>query len=425
MKTIDRTVAPPLRGIDKITLTSVEQVKLSNGVPVWIINAGTQEVSKIEMIFDAGRWQEPQRAVAATVSKMLTDGTRTKSSQEISEAIEFYGASFHSDAAVDYSIVSLFTLNKHLPSLLPLLHEVITEASFPEKELETYIQNSKQRLMVNLQKVDFLSHKEFNERLYGNNHPNGYTTAAGDYDLLTLDALKKFHQTTYRPDHCKIILAGKISDDTLKLMDEFFGKEISAHSNGTEVSHFPVTEAQRTFFVEKKDSVQSAIRIGNFIVNKLHPDFTKLRVLNTILGGYFGSRLMQNLREEKGFCYGVHSGISSYVHDANFFISTEVGKEVTDAAVREIFSEVDRLRSEPVGADELQLVKNYLLGVILADADGPFNVAEIIRGLIVYGMDVSQFHRNIDQIKSVTSDELMNLAIQYLDPASMIEVVAG
>jgi len=302
---------------------------------------------------------------------------------------------------------------------------MITEASFTENELDITVQNSKQRLMVNLQKVDFLAHKEFNERLYGRSHPNGYTTAAEDYDTINSELLRSFHHTTYLEGQCKIILAGKISEQTLKLVDEFFGNELRAHSNGTNKSVMMQADLQKKFFVEKKDAVQSAIRIGRFMVNKQHPDFPKLRVLNTILGGYFGSRLMQNLREEKGFCYGIHSAISSYLHDANFFISTEVGKEVTAAAVEEIYHEVNRLRNEPVPEEELHLVKNYLLGVMLADANGPFNVAEIIRGLIVYGQDESHFNQTIGQIRNVTSEELMALASTYLHPDSMIEVVAG
>jgi len=148
-------------------------------------------------------------------------------------------------------------------------------------------------------------------------------------------------------------------------------------------------------------------------------------VLNTVLGGYFGSRLMQNLREDKGYCYGVHSGMGSYLNSGIFYITTEVGKEVTDAAVNEIYSEIQRLRAEPVPQEELQIVKNYMLGVMLADADGPFNVSEIIRGLIVFGLNESHFEEMVNATRSVTSSELQQLAQAYLDPESMIEVIAG
>ncbi|MFI5135542.1 MAG: M16 family metallopeptidase, partial [Chitinophagales bacterium] len=302
MKVVDRTVAPPLREIEKIDLLEVKHFQLSNGMPAWCINAGTQDVIKIELLFNAGRWQEPKRAIAATVAKMLMEGTQKKSAQQIAEEVEFYGATINSDAVIDYSSVSIFTLNKHLHSLLPLLHEVIYEASFPEKELVTHVQNSKQRLLVNLEKVDFLAHKEFNERLYGKEHPNGYTTSVEDYAGIDVSALRQFHQSAYQQGSFKIFLSGKISDAALKEIDRYFGSKIPSHPNGSSAQHITQPDLARKFFVEKKDAVQSAIRMGKAIINKTHPDFPKLRVLNTVLGGYFGSRLMQNLREEKGYC---------------------------------------------------------------------------------------------------------------------------
>jgi len=425
MKVVDRTVAPPLRGIEKIDLLKVNHFQLSNGMPVWCINAGTQDVIKIELLFNAGRWQEQNRAVAATTAKMLMEGTQKKSAQQIAEEVEFYGATINSDAAIDYSSVSIFTLNKHLHSLLPLLHEVIYEASFPEKELVTHVQNSKQRLLVNLEKVDFLAHKEFNERLYGKHHPNGYTTSVEDYDQINVSALRAFHKAAYQQGSFRIFMSGKIPDSVLKDIDNYFGNKISSYPNGSSRQHATNIDAEKKFFVEKKDAVQSAIRIGKIMINKTHPDFPKLRVLNTVLGGYFGSRLMQNLREDKGYCYGVHSGMGSYLNSGIFYITTEVGKEVTDAAVNEIYSEIQRLRAEPVPQEELQIVKNYMLGVMLADADGPFNVSEIIRGLIVFGLNESHFEEMVNATRSVTSSELQQLAQAYLDPESMIEVIAG
>ncbi|MCY7410662.1 MAG: insulinase family protein [Chitinophagales bacterium] len=425
MRIADRTIAPQVYGVEKITLPKIDRLQLSNGIQVHCINAGVQEVTKIEIMFDGGRWQEPLRSVAAATSKTILDGTKSKTSQQISEAIEFFGASVNADAAIDYSHITLFTLTKHLPSLLPLLHEVISEASFPERELNTYIQNSKQRLMVNLQKVDFLAHKEFNERLYGKLHPNGYTTAAEDYDFITNDVLQKFHAQVYKQGGCKIIIAGKAGDAELKLLDDHFGKDVRTHSNGKEKIFAVETTRDQKFWVEKNDSVQSAIRIGRHCINKQHTDFPSMRVLNTIFGGYFGSRLMQNLREEKGYCYGVHSSLISFQKTAHLSVSTEVGKDVTQAAVNEIYNELNRLRTEIIPEEELQLVKNYLLGVILADADGAFNVAEIVRGLVVYDQTEKNFYESIEKIKSVTSNELQVLAQKYFDPQTMIEVVAG
>lgn len=425
MGIVDRTVAPPLREIDSIALPAIERLQLSNGIPVWRINAGTQELIKLELLFDAGRWQEPQRAIAAATVKMLLEGSSRKSAQQIAEAFEFYGATINVDAAIDYSTITLYCLTRHLPSLLPLLHEIIYEPAFPQHELDTHIRNSKQRLMVSLEKVDFLAHKEFNERLYGTDHPNGYTTSLDDYDRVQVELMKQFHQAAYVNGRFRLIAAGRVSDESLKLIDEYFGKTALPPANGSQPIREPRPAPGKKFFVEKSDAVQSAIRIGKQLVNKTHPDFPKLRVLNTVLGGYFGSRLMQNLREDKGYCYGVHSGIASFLRAATFFVTTEVGRPVTQSALQEIYKEIRRLRTEPVPQEELKIVKSYMLGVMLGDVDGPLNLSEIIRGLIVFGLDESYFEGLVEQTKSAAPEELMHLAEKYLDPDSMIEVVAG
>lgn len=425
MNQTERAQAPPLRDIESITLPPINRLQLSNGIPVVSINAGSQEVTKVELIFNAGRWQEPRRAVAATTSKLLMEGTKHKSAQEVAESVEFYGASLTADATIDYAQVSLFTLNKHLDRLFPLLQEVIYEAAFPEKELTTYIQNSKQRLLVNLQKVDFLAHKTFNEQLYSSNYPSGYTTSPEDYDKIDASLLRSFHASQYRSGSCKIIIAGKITDHLLGLLESYFGKTSIAENITAPYSHSIAKSSIGKLFTAKKDAVQSGIRIGKMLVNKLHPDYPALRVLNTIFGGYFGSRLMQNLREDKGYCYGVHSSISSYLHDAHWYVTTEVGGEVTWNAVKEIYHEMERLRLEPVPDEELQLVKNYLLGVFLSDVDGAFNVAEVMRGLEVYGLKEDFFYNLIQTIRTITPADVQRLANQYLGQEGILEVVAG
>jgi predicted Zn-dependent peptidase len=179
------------------------------------------------------------------------------------------------------------------------------------------------------------------------------------------------------------------------------------------------------FFEEKQDAVQSAIRIGKRFVNKKHPDYNKLKVLNMIYGGYFGSRLMSNLREEKGFCYGIYSVMASFTEDAYLCTATEVGAHTTTEAVKEIYVEMERLRNELVPEDELQTVKNFMMGSLLADVDGAFNVSDVLRGLIVYDLQENFFYKNIEELRSVTSIELRELAHKYYDPETMIEVVVG
>ncbi|MBA3647140.1 MAG: insulinase family protein [Chitinophagales bacterium] len=421
--TIDRSTAPLIRDIESINLPLIGEYFLKNGVPLYMVAGGEQEVLKIELLFDAGRWTEPLRAVASTTSKMLTEGTVNKTAQQIAETIDFYGASIHTDASVDYASVTMYTLTKHLDHVLPVLQEIIYQPIFPERELVTYIQNSSQRLLINMEKVDFLAQKIFNEQLYGRNHPNGYTTEAKDYSEINFKLLKDFHQSRYCSGLKMVFASGNVNESIIAKIDNYFGGLYAKYfsPNNQNFTEVPASNV----FQQKKDAVQSGIRIGKKMVNKLHPDYVSLRVLNTVLGGYFGSRLMQNLREDHGFCYGVHSGVSSYLHDAHLYITTEVGDEVVWQAVDEIYKEVNRLRTEMIPGEELRLVKNYMLGVFLADADGPFNVSDIVRGLKVYELKESFFYNMIEKIKSVTSEELLQLAVQYFDPGSMLEIVVG
>ena len=177
--------------------------------------------------------------------------------------------------------------------------------------------------------------------------------------------------------------------------------------------------------IEKEGALQSAIRIGKLMFNKTHPDFQSLQVLNTVYGGYFGSRLMSNIREDKGYTYGIGSGLVSLQHGGYFFITTEVGVDVTAKAIKEIYFEMDRLRKEKITTDELQLVKNYLLGTFLRSVDGPFAMADRFKGILNYNLGYDYFDRYIATIRAVSASDLMGLANTYFDKDSMIELVVG
>ena len=411
--------------ISEIRFPAVERSRLSNGVPVFIINAGSQEVLRFELIYDAGRRHEMKRGIAQATAKLLLEGTSKKSAQQIAEETDYFGATLGAEAAVDCSILSLTCLTRHAEPLFELLRHVTSDSVFPEKELHTYVQNSKQRLQVNLEKVDFLAQKNFAERMYGAGHPAGYTTTENDFDSLNTDALKKFCAHSYQPANLKILLSGKITDEVVRLLEKNFGGSPGTAGSSMPADSLTIPEAGQLVFTERKDAVQSAIRMGKRIVTRRHPDYPALKVLNTVLGGYFGSRLMSNLREEKGYCYGVHSGIASFLQEAHFFIATEVGCQFTSSALDEMNKELNRLRTEWIPADELQLVRNYLLGSYLSDVDGPFNAAEILRSLIINDLDEDFFYRQVETTRNATSEILQQLAMKYFDPGEMFSVVVG
>jgi len=212
---------------------------------------------------------------------------------------------------------------------------------------------------VNSQKVSVLARRRFNELLFGDKHPYGIDVKDEDFDKIDTNKVKAFFNTHYNSNNCTIFVSGKMPKTLLNKLGELFGNSKWGKSDHivTEPNCILDTTQQQKHLIEKADAIQSAIKVGRVLFNKTHPDYFHFQVLNTILGGYFGSRLMANIREDKGYTYGIGSGLASLVHGGYFSISTEVGSDVTEKALKEIYHEVNVLRTDLVGKDELQTVK--------------------------------------------------------------------
>ena len=423
---IDRLVAPPIKDAVEfdLRLKPYEYFELDNGVPVYTINAGTQEVLQIELVFYAGNWFEQQRSIASTTNFMLKNGTGTRNAFQINEDFEYYGAYCSRGCYNETAVVNLSTLSKHLPELLPVVREMITDSIFPEEELAVYKQNSKQRLSVSLKKCDFVATRLIDASVYGEQHPYGTFTNAEDIDALETGKLKTFFQKYYLEGECVIFVSGKITPNLQQLLNENFGK------HAIRKPLFRVDPISIDAAIEKKyrvqndpDGVQGAIRIARQFPNRHHPDFMKVMVLNTLFGGYFGSRLMSNIREDKGYTYGIHSYVQNHLQQTAWLISTEAGKDVCDATIGEVYKEMQLLREEVVGEEELSLVRNYLMGTILGDLDGPFQIMGRWKNLILNNLDDKYFYESIETIKHISAEELRELAKKYLMPEDFYELV--
>ena len=426
MEIIDRKLSPAFKTIDKIEMIQASEKFLSNNIPVYAINAGTQDLIKVEFLFSAGMFQQKQPLQAATVNTMLEEGTSRMSASEIADAVDYYGAFLETSVSQDHASVILYTLTKHLKSTLPIVEQVIKDASFPQQELITHLTNKKQKFLVNKQKVANVARKRFTELLFGEKHPYGVNVTEEDFNRITVPLLKEFYNTFYTSDNCKIILAGKINEDIYTLLNDYFGGDDWKGSlNPTVTMPATQTTTELKQVIHKNDALQSAIRIGKLMFNKTHKDYQPLQVLNAIYGGYFGSRLMSNIREDKGYTYGIGSALVSLNNAGYFFISTEVGVDVCTNAIHEIYFEMDRLREELVTEEELKLVKNYLLGTFLRSVDGPFAMAERFKGIMTYNLGYDYFTRYIATIKAISASQLRDLANQYFDKNSMVELVVG
>ncbi|KAA5533628.1 insulinase family protein [Taibaiella lutea] len=424
---INRKVAPPIH--DAISfefkLQDIQKEIFQNNVPLWWLNAGTQDVIQLDWVFDAGLWHEQQTSVAQAVAAILRNGTHSRSAKEINEAIEFFGASLKVSPNNDYTIISLHTLSKHLGALLPVIREIITEAAFAEQELEIYKINAQQRLAVNLRQCEFVANRHIDVYLFGKQHPYGRFTEPADLIALNSANLIDFHKHHYKANNCKMFMAGKIGKAEVALVNEYFGKENWGGTEATPIMHHTLTPAaeKKHSILNDETGVQAAIRIARDFPTRSHPDFTPMIVLNTIFGGYFGSRLMANIREEKGYTYGIYSQIYNYKHAGALLIGTEAGRDVSRQTVEEVYKEMDIICSERVDEEELLLVQNYLLGNLLGDLDGPFSILQRWKNLILNDFTVEHFNQNIEIYKTITPAKLQELAQRYLNKEDYYELV--
>jgi zinc protease len=424
---INRKTPPSFRQVENINLLRAQQHLLDNAIPLYYINAGELELVRVEFIFQAGTWNEDKALVATATNTLLKEGTSKHTAVQIADLIDYYGAFLKTETTGDYVSVYLFTLNKYLNKVLPIVKEILSDSIFPESELRTYKQNQIQRLTVDNERVDYVARKKFNELLFGDHHPYGHYSSVEDYEQLDRNDLLKFYRDFYTTDNCQIIASGFVNNEVIKLINSNFGdwKTPASKQNEKEKQTISAAALKGKFLIKKDDTIQSAIRIGKLLFNKTHPDYAGMQVLNTVLGGYFGSRLMNNIREDKGFTYGIGSAAASLKHNGYFFITTEVGADVCKQAIDEIYYELNRLRNELIPEEELKLVKNYTLGSFLRSIDGPFALADKFKGILTYNLGYEYYDNFINVVKNISSEELKVLANKYFQEDSFLELVVG
>jgi zinc protease len=427
LMTVDRKIAPPI--IDAVNfhleLKPHEKFSLDNGVPVYAVNAGAEEVMLVEMVFFAGNSFEEKNLVAASTNFLLRNGTSAKKAFQINEHFEYYGSFLNRSCYNETSTITLHCLNKHIGELLPVVEEIITDSVFADEELAIFKQNQKQRLSVSLKKSEFVAGRLIDSYLYGEKHPYGKYTSHAEYDALNREELIAFFDKYYRNGNCIIFAAGKLPADLFQLLNKHFGK--LPIGNDFKKPVHPITSTkkpgEKTRITNDENGVQGAIRIARDFPNRHHRDFQKAMVLNNIFGGYFGSRLMANIREDKGYTYGIHSYLQDHIQRSAWMISTEAGKDVCEATIEEVYKEMKRLRDAPVSEEEMQLVRNYMMGSILGDLDGPFHIIARWKNYVLNGLDAGYFYNAINTIRTVTPAQLQELAQKYFDPENFYELV--
>lgn len=385
---------------------------------------GTQELVSLEIIHYASRKQEDKKGVARATARLLREGTKEYESAQIAEYIDYHGASMTTGANLDFSFVKLLSLTRYFEKLIPVVQSVRYEPTFPQEELDRYVVNSLQKLAMDEAKVELRSYKSITEALYGSDHIYGYNSDESVYKALTREDLVDHFQKYYGSDNCVIVLSGKVTPAVREATIAAFGS-VHQHVDIKPYLRPTVQLGATRIKLPAADKSQTGLKIGSKLWNRNHEDFAGVFVLNTVLGGYFGSRLMSNIREEKGYTYSIYSGLDMMIDDGYFFVSTEVATEYVDDTLAATYAEIDRLKTELLDDEELNMIKNYLRGNFLNMVDGPFKVAALVKLIEINKLPADFFTRLSRYVKDVTAEEIRAFANKYLDKEQMVEVLVG
>ena len=407
----------------QVDVATAERLPLKNGIDLYMLPSDDFEVLRISFVFRAGSAAQQVPFSASAAANLLAEGSRGMTGVEIAEQLDYYGSWYDVNLDRDYAYINFATLSKFFDRTLAVAEQILLDPTFPEEELRSYCAKRRQRLAIERTKVDVQAREAFAKALFGARHPYGISSDEAEYDRLTRDAVVAFHTAHYTAENCVVVCSGRIGAHERQAIASLAERIPQRAAAAPAV--FPEPQTTHAVFVEHPGAVQSSLRIGRLLFPRQHPDFVGMQVVATALGGYFGSRLMQNLREEHGYTYGAVAAMVNFERAGYFAVATQVGTDVTREALREIFHEIERLREEPLSEEELRLVRNMMIGEMMRVLDGPFGIADVTIENILCGTDNTTIGENIRRIRRITPEKVRQLARRYLCREELVTVVAG
>ncbi|MFK7969761.1 MAG: M16 family metallopeptidase [Bacteroidia bacterium] len=423
---LDRTIPPQPGPLVHRPLPAFEHTGLNNGIPVFLLPYGTVEMAEVQVVFKAGKAFQSKVGLASYTARMLSEGTEQYTSQQLAERLDEHGSWIHHDMGAEFVAVNLTSLVEDLPNTLPFLAEVLMKPTFPEEEFTKLMQRSMQSLQVQQEKTAPIARRTFGHKLYGESHPYGMNLGPDELALLKLDDLKAYYQSNLQSGNCFITVTGRfdrkvIMEQLESVFADWTWKDAPNISSNADI----IPLGEQGFVHVHREGPQSTVRVGHLGVGRNDPDYYGLEVLTTALGGYFGSRLMKNIREEKGYTYGIYGAWAANRNYGHFVAQADVANEYVEDTLAQIKLEMKRLQDKPLEAQELALLQNYMLGKGLRARETPFQLSETLRHSLVYGIPFAEMDRGFEVIQHITADEIRDLAQKHFKPDDMLEVVVG
>jgi len=418
---MDRSIAPRINNHVELTKLPVEKVKI-NGIEICYVSGGSAPLLKIELIYHAGSKYQTQPLVASLAFDILKDGSKKLNGKDFKEAINALGVYYGFEISKDFGTLSFYVLERNLKALLDFIKDLITEPNLPEEEFNRLKVKQKNDFLIDSEKTSFLARQRFAEVLF-NESEYGKVAHLDDFEKVGYNLSADFINDYIVDSPFKLLVAGCVSDGSKSILNEFAS---SLKIEGDLYSKKAVASKPKVglHFIEK-DSEQCTVLLGKIMPNKMHPEIHKISIANTLFGGYFGSRLMQNIREDKGWTYGIHSSILNYENETSLMISADVLKYKGDAVIQEVKKEIELLQSELVSDQELSVLKNYLKGKLLKSFDGAFEQIDRFFSIDSFGLDWGYYDCYIQELENITPEDLKNIANEFFKWEDFVMVKVG
>ncbi|RVU25786.1 insulinase family protein [Sandaracinomonas limnophila] len=420
---LNRSVPPVSHPIQAVAFPKPKTIELSNGIDLHIISLGDQEVFKLELVFPAGAIFANKPGISGLTAQLMKRGTQSLNSFELNEAFDFYGAYWDISNQLDNSTLTIYSLCKHLPNLLPLVLDILENSLISEAEFTNELEIEVQKNKHNWEKTSFAANQYFRKHLFAND-PYGRISNEQSLRAIEVNDLKLFYENFWKGSKPTIILSGKISNKEIEAVVKSFESLSFKQKTDLKTPELQIGKDQ-VFYQEKENALQTSIRFGKIGVQRTNPDYFKFAVLNTVLGGFFGSRLQKNIREEKGFTYGISSSNVALQRAAYWIVGTDVNKTNANQTIEEINKEIKKLQTELVSEDELSLVKNYLMGSFVGELTQAFEISEKVKIICLENLPNDFYDQFQSQILSCTSKDLIELANTYWEENQFFDIRVG
>ena len=416
---------PPVKEFENLHFKMPRLVDAGRGIPLYIYTGSVQDVSRIDLIFQAGAYEQNAPLVAQAAAEAMTEASEKKSFGVVSELMDFYGGWLRKSVSLHYTIFTLYSPNRTYKKLLSLFFEVITTPRFSKKDLERFKTQGRESLKVNQKKVESISSTIFKTKMFGT-HPYGVTPTVEDYDALCVDATREYASERFIADKCQVIFSGDVNEEMINQLVDNLQKLNNSSSVADKKYDITVTPPSGLVLEEVKNALQSSVRIGARTINRDNSNYMNLHILNSVLGGYFGSRLNKNIREDKGYTYGINSWLIGLPDAAYFTISSHTAIGFTKPLIDEVKNEIDKIKTTLIPTDELQTLKGFLLGDFARMFDNAFTLADNFIAVLTNDVPMNYYDIRMEHIKNATPELLLQTAQEYLPQfEDMTVVVAG